>query len=101
MKESNYEKTKKEGIENILANIPVKTIIVNSEGDSEEINFTDLLETELLSFAEKIKEAVVADCVDIISDSRTVEEFLGEGVLECKVRGKAIADISAKYSSPT
>ena len=92
MKESNYEKTKKEGIEEFD-----KIWKFGVDEKQRKANVKYFID----SFAEKIKEAVVADCVDIISDSRTVEEFLGEGVLECKVRGKAIADISAKYSSPT
>ena len=62
MKESNYEKTKKEGIETFQKDFPtpIKTI-VQVDGDTEEIDLRDVFENILLSFAEKIKESVEKD----------------------------------------
>lgn len=86
---NNYEKAKEEGISDYEQGLAE----VSDDGGLEyTLNF-------LSSFAEKIKEGVITDCVDIISESRTVHEFAREGNLECKVRGKAIADIAAKYES--
>ena len=58
---ANYEKTKKEGIEEFRNKFPQTKIVVMVEGDAEEIFLADMLEELASSFAEKIKEAVEKD----------------------------------------
>ena len=81
---TNYEKTKKEGIEEFRNKFPQTKIVVMVEGDAEEIFLADMLEELASSFAEKIKEAVETDILSthLVAniDEKIEEDYTGHAM---------------------
>lgn len=95
---TNYEKTKKEGIEEFRNKFPQTKIVVMVEGDAEEIFLADMLEELASSFAEKIKEAVERDFTEKIDEITWNYDDVGVNELEKNTAYIKVAEVKAFLS---